>query len=290
MPGRSNPRARSNADQGSVAQSLQEYGRGIAGGLLFSMPLLYTNEVWDAGFAMPPVRQLAYLGLTLVLLFGYNRFAGLRRDSSWAEVGIDSVEELGIGLLLSALLLYALGRISGGQPVDEVLGRIAVEGMTVAIGVSVGTAQLGAGNAGDTSQDEEPAGYGGQLVLAFCGAVLFAANMAPTEEVVVLGVELAAGQLIAVALLSLALGGLILFFSDFRGSRRSVHSGDPGAVLRGTVVTYAAALLASAGILWIFGRFDGVSPPIALGETVALGMAATLGASAGRLLIQLQAQ
>jgi len=30
----------------STAESLQEYGRGIAGGLMFSIPLLYTMEVW----------------------------------------------------------------------------------------------------------------------------------------------------------------------------------------------------------------------------------------------------
>jgi uncharacterized membrane protein len=39
-------------------------------------------------------------------------------------------------------------------------------------------------------------------------------------------------------------------------------------------------------ILWFFGRFDGVTMLTALTQTVALGLAATLGASAGRLLLQ----
>ena len=95
-------------------QSLQEYGRGLAGGLLFSLPLLYTMEVWEAGFTMPPHRQLAFLVLALVLLLGYNRYAGLHPDSSWWEVAIDSVEEMGIGLLLSAVVLLLIGRLAPG--------------------------------------------------------------------------------------------------------------------------------------------------------------------------------
>jgi uncharacterized membrane protein len=52
------------------------------------------------------------------------------------------------------------------------------------------------------------------------------------------------------------------------------------------VVTSAVALSASALILWFFGRFDGQSVVVCLTQTVVLGVAATLGASAGRLLLQ----
>lgn len=41
-----------------ISKSLQEYDRGIAGGLIFSLPLLYTMEVWQAGSAMQPERLL----------------------------------------------------------------------------------------------------------------------------------------------------------------------------------------------------------------------------------------
>ncbi len=286
---RSGEAAATSPQPATITQSLQEYGRGIAGGLLFSMPLLFTNEVWDAGYAMTPARQVIYLAGTIVLLFGYNRFAGLRRDSSWVEVGIDSVEELGIGVVLSVVVLLVLGRIGGGQQWDEIIGRVAVEAMTVAIGVSVGTAQLGGGEGpGASTNADEAAGYGGQLVLAFCGAVLFAANVAPTEEVVLLGVEASPLHLIGVALLSLTTGGLILFFSDFRGSSRSVIARDTPGMLRGAAGTYAVALLTSAAILWIFGRLDGVSLYPAVARTIMLGLPSTLGASAGRLLIQSQ--
>lgn len=274
-----------HAEHRQVSESLREYGRGVAGGLLFSLPLLYTAEVWDAGFFIPPHRQLAYLLGTFVLLLGYNRYSGMHPHARWLEVVIDSVEELGIGLVLGALLLLALGRLSPELRLDEVMGRIVVGALTVAIGVSVGTAQLG-GDPEQRGMDTREVGFGGQLVLAVCGAVLVAGNMAPTEEIVMLGVELPPLQLVGLGVISLLLGLLILFFSDFRGARRWVGPATTLGRLRGAVVTYAVALVASALILWLFGRFDHMPLAVVIGQTVALGVAATLGASAGRLLLQ----
>jgi len=268
----------------TTGESIREYGRGVAGGLIFSLPLLYTAEVWWAGFTMEAPRQLSYVVITFLLLLGYNRYVGLHPDTSWAEVGIDSVEELGLGLLLSAMILYTLGRIGPEQQVDEIVGRIVVEAMTIAIGVSVGTAQLG-GEPGPGKSGGDKATFGGQLVLGCCGAVLFAANIAPTEEVVVLGSELSPYRLIALILISMSLGALILHYSDFRGADRLVGDGTVGAVLHGTVVTYAVAVAVSATILWVFGRFEGVGLAPVVGQTIVLGLPATLGASAGRLLL-----
>lgn len=233
---------------------------------------------------LPPHRQLAYLAGTSVLLLGYNRYSGLHPDSSFTEVVIDSVEELGIGLVLSLVILLALGRIEPGQHIDEILGRIVVEALTIAIGVSVGTAQLGGDEEGD--EDEEGAGFGGHLALATCGAVLFAANVAPTEEIVIMGTQLSPAQLIGLAVLSMVLCGLILYFSDFRGSVGRNRSADRPGALQGIVVTYAVSLVSSGLILWLFGRFADAGLSVVVGQTVTLGVAASLGASAGKLLLR----
>lgn len=275
-----------------VGQSLREYARGIAGGLLFSLPLLYTMEVWWAGFIARPLHLLFYFAAGFLLLFGYNRYAGLHEDASWLEVAFEAVEEMGLGLLLAAGLLWLLGQIGAGMPFPEILGKVVVEGVTAAIGVSVGSAQLGGnGEGGEKHQGmsgRETPGVLGQLVLAACGAVLFASNVAPTEEIVMIAFESSPGKILGLALLSLILGGIILFSSDFRGSKRVTpeeHRG-PWTVLSRTVVNYAVALAASAFILWFFGRFDGTSVSMCAAQTVVLGVAASLGASAGRLLVQ----
>ena len=273
----------------TVSQSLREYGRGVAGGLLFSLPLLYTMEVWWAGFTSHPFRLAAYVAATFALLLGYNYFVGLRRDTCFSEVVIDSVEELGLGLLVSVFILWLLGRVTAGMPLEEAAGKVVIEAMTVAVGVSVGTAQLGAGDDGGdkgVGGESESVGFGGQLVITLCGAMLFAANVAPTEEIVMIAVEISPWRVLGLALLSLSLGALVLYYSEFAGSKKHVRFDRRHDVLVGTVVTYAVALAASAAILLFFGRFDGQAWAACVAQTVVLGVAATLGASAGRLLLQ----
>ncbi len=287
-----------------ISKSLQEYARGVAGGLLFSLPLLYTMEVWWTGFLVPPWRLAVYVLGTFALLLGYNHYVGIREDGSFADVVIDSFEEMGIGFVVAAVVLWLLGQITVEMPGDEVLGKIVIEAMTVAIGVSVGTAQLGSN--GDTDKgmgdgtgenDEaepgEPApegedtiDIGGQLVVALCGAVLFAANVAPTEEIVMIAVEVTAGRLIGLVVFSLVLAALVLYYSEFAGARQHVRFDRHHDVLVGSVITYAVALVASSLILWFFGRFDGHTPILCLAQAVVLGVPGTLGASAGRLLLQ----
>ena len=276
----------------TVAQSLREYARGIAGGLMFSLPLLYTMEVWWTGFVAGPLRLLGYVAATFVLLLGYNHYAGLHEDSCWSEVLIDSVEELGIGLFVSAGLLFLIGRISAEMGLAEIVGKIVIEAMTIAIGISVGTAQLGLQSEEDSSGPQSKTTapneirFGGQLVIAICGATLFAANVAPTEEIVAIATDSSIAQLFALMILSLLLTGLILYYIEFAGSKSHVRRNGLSSVLIGTATSYAAALATAAVVLWFFGRFEQVALITAVAETIVLGLATTLGASAGRLLVQ----
>lgn len=271
----------------SLAESLREYGRGLAGGLIFSLPLLYTMEVWWAGFIARPERMLIYLAAIFLLLLGYNRYAGLRRDASWSEVAIDSVEELGLGVIIATITLYTIGRIGTHTTMEEALGQIFIEAGIVAIGVSVGTAQLGTGDDEDAGMGEESqVHFGGQLVITFCGAVLFAANVAPTDEILMIAAETSHARLLLLAVFSLALGALILHYSEFTRSARYSPAETHGQAAAGTIIMYAVALVASAAILWFFGRFDGQALDVIVSETVVLGFPATLGGSAGRLLLQ----
>ena len=138
----------------SVVSSLQEYSRGVVGGLLFSLPLLYTMEAWWAGFVVRPLALLCLIMGTFILLLGYNRYAGIRYDATSREVIIDSIEEMGLGLLIAAVSLWLLGRLTWDMAWHEIASKIVVEAMAVAIGVSIGTAQLGGAKA-DVDTDGE---------------------------------------------------------------------------------------------------------------------------------------
>ena len=292
-------RAEPRAPATTLHDSLREYGRGIAGGLLFSIPLLYTMELWEGGLSVPPARQILLIVVTFLLLLGYNRFAGLHDDTSWSEVVIDSVEELGIGVLMSAGVLFLLGQVTSEQKLHENMGIIVVEAMVVAIGVSVGTAQLGAGSPDDDRGAErakrskapehnshEPSGFAGEIVIALCGAVLFAANVAPTEEIQIIAAGTSPVRLVVMVVASLLLGGGILFYSNFLGTAHRRHRVDWVDALRGSVTTYAVALVASGLFLWYFGRLTGESRSSVAAQLVVLGLPAVLGASAGKLLLQ----
>lgn len=273
-------------------ESLQEYGRGIAGGLMFSLPLLYTMEVWWSGFLLHPWRIIAYVAATFGILLFYNRFAGLRRDATLREVAIDSVEEMGIGLVLATIILFLTNRLDWEEDHLGAVGKIVMEAMTVAIGVSVGTAQLGniddgdCGLNGDEQEKHEPDSYLPQSALALCGAILFGANVAPTDEISVIAMESPGWKLVLIALFSMVIAMLILFFAEFRGSGEHVARGSFGMGLRGVVTTYAISLGASAALLWFFGKFDGEPFSQCIAQAVVLGLPAVLGASAGRLLLQ----
>ena len=196
-----------------------------------------------------------------------------------------------LGIVTSALTLYLLGRIGPRSTFGEAFGMIVIEAGVVAIGFSVGTAQLGAENEGDVgmeaaSEEDRQVHFGGQLTMTFCGAVLFAANVAPTEEILQIAVETTPERLIALGVASLVIGALVLYFSNFTRAGRYSPVETHWQAAAGSVVTYAVALVASALILWFFGRFDRQTLELCVSQTVVLGLPATLGASAGRLLLQ----
>ncbi|PRY03389.1 putative integral membrane protein (TIGR02587 family) [Pontibacter ummariensis] len=287
-------------DSRPVTQSLKEYARGIAGGLLFSFPLLYTMEVWWHGFFADPFQLISLVIVTFLLLLGYNRYAGVREDATWKHIAVDSVEEMGIGLVVSFGVLLMLNRISFSPFNLADIGKVIIEGMAVSIGVSIGTAQLGTeggggkqnnkskdshkeGSQGDDSSRRSRAGI---AVLALCGAILIGSNVAPTEEIIMLAVEAQPIHILMMALVSLALSVMIVFFSDFKGAEEKPSGSPLYNIVFDTCISYLMGLGSSVFVLWFFGRFEDLSFYVCFAQVITLGVLASVGASAGRLLIK----
>jgi putative integral membrane protein (TIGR02587 family) len=172
----------------------------------------------------------------------------------------------------------------------ELLGKVVTEGVPVAIGVSVGTAQLGGGDDEDKGMAEDGSrrqtSWWGELVLAAGGAVLLAANVAPTEEVLLIAVETAAWKVLLLVVLALALAAVILYYSDFTGAESAAAAGGVARGATGVLAVYTIALVSSAFILWFFGRFAGAAPALCVAQTAVLAVPASLGAAGGRLLLR----
>ena len=267
-------------------ETLQEYGRGIVGGLLFSLPLIYTMEVWWAGFIASPEALLGCIAFTFLLLLGYNRFAGMRRDATFGDLCWDSVEEIGLAFLVSFLFLLLIGQIDLSMSADEILGKTITESMIVAVGISVGTAQLGPSETKETGMESSDSRYAGSLeiiILSVCGATLFGSAVAPTEEILLIAVKTSPWQLFCMVLLSLVLCAIIGFFSEFKGRKNS--SGGWFYMLGTVAAIYSISLVVSLLMLVFFRRTDGVGLYIAVAQTIVLTIPASIGASAGRLII-----
>lgn len=288
-----------NADNKPLKESLKEYGRGLTGGLLFSLPMLYTMELWWAGFIANPAQLLLYFCIGMGLLLIYNRYVGMRPGHSFLEGLLESLEEMGLALLLTAFILWVTGRLTFSMSINEISGKVIVEAVTVAIGISVGKSQLGADSNNkeeeneeeDDEKDDAPNHTTPSLMramgIALCGTILVASNVAPTEEVVVIAMETDYYKLLIIALLSLGIGGGVLYYINFTGAEHiAIQPRQNLKALFGTLIMYAIALGCSAFMLWFFGRFTHVSLDGMIAQTIVLGFPASLGASAGRLLIQ----
>ena len=203
---------------------------------------------------------------------------------------IDSAEALGIGIVLAAIALILFGRIDGGTSLREGAGMVALESIPIAFGASIAAAELGAASEGGAPVADAAAGSlptFGRLLVAAGGALVFALNVAPTEEPVSLGIELEWWLLLLVLAATFVVAFVFVFFAEFRGPHRPPTGGGILASPIGeTVVVGAISLAVALGLLWAFGRTDGAGLIAIAGPTVTLGVAAAFGAAVGRVLIR----
>jgi putative integral membrane protein (TIGR02587 family) len=273
---------------------VQDYIRAAGGGLLIGLPLLFTQEVWQQGFTLPPVRILALLGVAFVIVLGYNAISGFRADQTATEVVIDAVEAMGLGILVAAIALTLLGRIEIGISPRDALGKVALESIPIAFGASIARGQLAQGGAGGGRGGDDgarggivkgPIGPFERLFVAAGGGLLFALNVGPTDEILVLGMESSPLALIAIVVASLVATLGLVFFAEFgRGAFRGAE-GPLERPVGETLAAYAVSLLVALTILWAVGRTDDASIRAIAGMTVVLGVAASLGAAVGRILV-----
>jgi putative integral membrane protein (TIGR02587 family) len=263
------------------ATSATDVMRGVAGGTLLGVPLLYTQETWLHGRSISPMVILAGLVGTFVVNVALSYFVGFRPGRTHRPME-DAVVGMGLSLLLAALLLLLLDRVGQETSLENVLGVAALTAIPVSIGFSVGVALAPRGGA---EKSEQIPGGGGDLLVAAAGALVFALNIAPTEEPVLLAAQLDGVRLALLVVASLVLPYLMVFYAEFGGRERRVASdGATQGPLTETLLAYAVAFVVSAAMLAMFGRVDAVDGA-ATARVVTLAFPASIGAALGRLLI-----
>jgi putative integral membrane protein (TIGR02587 family) len=261
--------------------------RAFGGAVLFSLPLLMTMEMWWLGFYLDRVKLMLFMVLMIPVVVALDYFSGFEETASWREDLMDGMIAYGVGLVASLVILLLFGIVDLGQPLREVVGKVAIQSVPASFGAVLANSQLAGGDAdGAENRRKEAAGYVAQLFIMAAGAVFLAFNVAPTEEMILISFVMSSWHGLALVAASLLMMHGFVYASAFRGSPRVAH-GTPGwsLFLRNTVVGYAIALAVSAYVLWTFGRLEhGVMSTYVM-MTLVLGFPAALGAAAARLII-----
>lgn len=276
--------------------------RAVAAGAIVGIPLLYTMEMWWHGMILPESHLLIVLGAILFFNFLFSLFSGFREETSPASAAMEAVTAVGIGILFSAVILWLVGEFRMGQSTGEILGRIVFEAAPVSIGVSFANAQIqGKSRTGEDGEGEAPPpGPSGTLPererlqlradlkdagATAAGAAVFALNIAPTEEVIMIATRLPYWQVVVMLFATLVLGYVILFASGFEEHQVFVPCVFQHPVAE-TVVVGAISLAVAACLLFLLGQRELMGHPTTfLASVVTLGLPATVGGAAGRLIL-----
>jgi putative integral membrane protein (TIGR02587 family) len=295
---------RSRSDPHGFKQEIKDLLRAVAGGSIVGMPLLYTMEMWYHGATLSPWHQLAVLGAILVVNFFFCVVSGFRHEDTILDAALQAVTSVGIALVYSTFVLWVIGTIGAHTSWGEAAGKILLEASAVSLGVSFADAHFRdksrTGEQNDQQHDRrekpEPKPSPQQLEsrqlhadlvdlsATIVGSILFALNIAPTEEVLLIATRLHAWQLLAVLATTVTLCYVILYASGFEGQPVYVQSVFQSAWAE-TAMTVAVSLLAALGLMWLIGERElfGSSSSV-LAAAVVLGLPATVGGAAGRLI------
>ena len=260
----------------------RDLGRAFAGALIFNIPLLMTMEMWEQGVVMDRWRLLAFVVAGLPLLYGLAYYAGFSKRRGFRNDVLDTAVALAVGFVTALGLLTLFGVVTPDAAPREILGMTALQAIPGAMGALLARRQL-SGDKGGGEGDEDQASYFGELFLMAAGALFFAMNLAPTEEMILIAYKATPWHALGLVVLSLVLLHLIVFGAGFAGQEEADQP--VTAFFHFTLPGYAVALGVSLFILFVFGRTDGHAAAGIVQTVVVLGFPASIGAAAARLLV-----
>ncbi len=274
----------------STREELDDVVRGVCGGLLFGIPLLFTMELWEIGAVATPLEVAGVLGITCVVVALLIQVAGFRRspDVRWTDVLTDTVKAVAIGLICTAGALVLLGEIDAATPLAEAVGKIAYETAPFCLGVAVARHVFhdGRDQADDKGEADQAHPTLADLGATAIGALFLASNIAPTEEIPMLTSGMGPAGLLAVMVATLVVSYAIVYVAGFGDEeKRRQQQGVLQHPLTETAVAYVLALGMAALMLLFFGGLTQVPAAWALGQVVVLGLPAAIGGAAGRVAI-----
>ncbi len=288
-------RKRRRQEKSAWLNELDDLIRGVCGGFLFGIPLLYTMEVWWIGSLADPVQRISSLAATFIGVFLLNRTAGFRKTANirFQDAAMDSVEAIAIGFVCAFCVLVLLREITVETRLSGALGKLIFEAMPFSIGVALARSYLnGDRTQAKDSQDNHRGDSGIHPTLAdlgatFLGATIFAFNVAPTDEIPMLAAAISPPWLLGIVAASLLISYGIVFEAGFTNqAKREQQRGLFQRPFSETVISYVVSLVAAVLLLIFFHTLKFEDPSTMwLSYTIILGLPATVGGAAGRLIV-----
>lgn len=259
--------------------------RAFGGAMFFALPLFMTMEMWELGFYMDRLRLATFLAVFVPVLVGLSHYAGFEETDRWRDDVRDAFVALLVGFVTAAVVLLLGGIVRLAMPLRESIGQVTLAAIPASVGATLAESLLGSPGENEERKRRET-GYGGELFLMAAGAIFFAFNIAPTEEMMLVAVKMSRWNIVVAGVLSLLLMHAFVYAVEFRGR----HVREEGVrrlalFFRFTVVGYAIALIMSAYVLWTFGRLDNSALGFQISTTIVLAFPASLGAAAARLVL-----
>ena len=274
-------------ESGRERRFLIGLARAFGGAIFFALPLLMTMEMWQLGFYMSRLRLGLFIALFLPILMGLSHFAGFQETDSWLEDAADGVIAYLVGFVTAGLVLVLIGVLDSNMSLRDIVGMTALQAVPASVGAAMAKGLLGKQpNEEDDGGNRPETGYAGTVFLMLAGAIFFAFNVAPTEEMVLIAFDMTTWQSLALVVASLLMMHAFVYAVEFRGQvSRPETASNRGLFLRFTVVGYAVSLLVSLYVLWTFGRLDDSGTLYSVQAMVVLAFPASLGAAAARLIL-----
>ncbi|WP_219416295.1 TIGR02587 family membrane protein [Pseudonocardia nigra] len=264
-------------------QLLKGVGRAFGGALLFALPLLMTMEMWRLGVSISRWRLALLVAVTVTLAVVLARYFGFldKGGTGIGEAAVDGGVAVLVGVVAATVVLSVLSVVHPVQDWRSAVSIVAIEMLPATVGASFARSQLRE-DGGEVSS--ERSGPLRELTILAAGAAVFSASVAPTEEIVLLAARMNELSAVLLVALSLAVMHGFIYGVGFKGGAPS-PDGFWRTFTRHTLVGYATALAVCAYLLWTFGRFDGLALQPVVAETIVLGLPASVGAAAARLIL-----
>ncbi len=241
-------------------------------------------ETWTLGFMMDRHRLVLLMVTLLPILVGLAYYSGFEESTQLRDAILDAFVAIAITTLMATVVLLIFGVLDQSARPNEWIGKIALQAVPGSIGALLALSQFG--DHRDRDRKRRDSSDFGEYFFMCAGALFLAANIAPTEEVVIIAQQMTPWQSVVLALLSLALMHTFVYAANFRGQHeRPSDRSFLSVFIKFSVNGYVLALAISAFICWTFGRMDGLPLEQALQTVVVLGFPAAVGAASARLVL-----